>query len=107
MTTSEDLCINIKADDESYFYQGYPRGNLIKLFCVVLVLWNQNFSFPIRFKTTPGLDLDETQSEIEALSKLTPALDAIFEALEQNEGQKLFDEVKDFLIALTPRGVLT
>jgi len=51
--------------------------------------------------------LDETQPELETLSKLTPALDTVFEALEQSDSQKLFDEIKDFLIALTPRGVLT
>ena len=55
----------------------------------------------------PGLDLDETSLELETLSKLTPAVDSIFESVDQNDSQKLFDEVKEFLIVLAPRGVLS
>ncbi|CAI2374750.1 unnamed protein product [Moneuplotes crassus] len=106
-TCSEELCVNIACDSECYYFHGYPRGNLVKLFCVVLVLWNQNFSFPIKYKKCPGLELDETNLEIETLSKLTSSVDDIFEASEGEDSQNLFEEIKAFLVALTPRGFLT
>jgi len=71
-----------------------------------LVLWNQNFGFPIKYKACPGLDLDETHLEVETLSKLTQAVDDVFEILEE-DSVKIFSEIKTFLVSLTPRGFLT
>lgn len=106
-TCSEELIINISHDHESYFFQGYPRGDLIKLFWVVLVIWNQDYAFPIKYKKCPGLDLDETHLELETLSKLTSSVEDVFEQLEYNDTHNLFIEIKDLLVAMNPRGLLT
>ena len=103
----DDLTLNIYQDYESYYFRGYPRGNLVKLFCAVLVLWNMEGLFTIKFKKLTGLDQDETHLEIETLWKLTSDLDDVFDSLNQNDTLILFREVKDFLVALTPRGFLT
>ena len=58
------------SDRESLFFKGYSRSNLIKLFLLVLVRWNQNFGFLIKYKICPGLDLEETHLEIEILTNL-------------------------------------
>lgn len=72
-----------------------------------MVLWNQEYNFPIKFKKLPGLELDETHLEIEALNKLSSDVEDIFIALDHNDSQNLFIEIKDFLVASNPRGFLT
>lgn len=99
--------LNIQQDQEGYYFQGYPTGNLIKLFWVVLTLWNQDYAFPIRYKKVSGLDQDETSLEVETLCKLTSDVEDVFAALHQNDTQILFIEIKDLLVALKPRGFLT
>lgn len=73
----------------------------------MLILWNQDYVFPIKYKKCPGLDQDETHLEVETLSKLTSQVEDVFEALEHNDSQNLFLEIKDLLVALNPRGFLT
>lgn len=51
------------------------------------------------------IESDETTLMIETLNKLTPELEDVFIAIENQDSQLMFTEMKNFLIALTPMGL--
>ena len=118
----EEAEFNIQKQEgcETYFFEGYPSGNYIKQICVVLTLWNKLDRFPVLFQPLACLSHhDETEEVVEMLGKLTPQLKYVFRELENcddeldsNNPQSaavllLQKELRDFFVAMQPRGILT
>ena len=86
------------------FFQGYPDGNIVHQFCVILSLWNDIGSFPVNFVPYPSIENDETPIILDALNRSTGDVSDVFKALEEQNSASLFKEIRAMLVSLGPEG---
>ena len=94
-----------QTDKKAFYFMGYPACDFVKQLCHVLQLWGKRKQFPVQFHPLAGFT-DETAEFIEQLNKLTPLLADVLALVAEN-GPCLFRDLKDFLMLLEMRGVMT
>ena len=92
--------------DGTHYFMGFPDGNFWKQITAILTLWNERLIFPVTFLTMPEMD-DNTGGEIERLNQLTDDVVNVFKMITSASIIEVYKKVKELLIALDVRGIMT
>lgn len=95
------------------YYKGYPECDFLRQINIVLHVWNKEGYYPVNFVQMQGFT-DDTESSVQHLNSITHLVFQLFETLAgQGQNEQAADEqllltlVKDLLLNLSPRGLLT
>ena len=107
LSVSKSGTYNIAVTDEgAHYFIGYPDWDFMKQLTSILTLWNERWIFPVTFLTMSDME-DNTGLEIERLNSITQDVRDIFKLISTSSIIEIYKKVKELLIAIDARGIMT
>ena len=107
LSVSKSGTYNIAVTDEgAHYFIGYPDWDFMKQLTSILTLWNERWIFPVTFLTMSDME-DNTGLEIERLNLITQDVRDIFKLISTSSIIEIYKKVKELLIAIDARGIMT